>query len=302
MDMSTSAAESLAINSTNGRLRPVRVPPWLRAGMRMASVIAPDTAVKLAHNLFFTPQRARVRDEERLILDRGEAFALGAALGASLGKHSGRIAGRVWGEGPTVLLVHGWGGHAGQMTTLVAPAVAAGFRVVAVDLPGHGESAGRVSSLVHGASALARVAALFGPVRGLVAHSFGAAVSTYAMSNGLAVERAVFFAPPSRFETFWQRFRMGVGVSDLVMERMLHRAEGWLNVRFAGISPVDLAPRMETPLLVFHDPEDREMPFSEGAELAATWPGAELRRAEHLGHLRILRDPGCVAEAVGFLG
>jgi pimeloyl-ACP methyl ester carboxylesterase len=272
------------------------VPPWLRAGMKMASAIAPDTAVKLAHNLFFTPPRARVRDEERLILDRGETFALGA--------DSERIVGRVWGEwgeGPTVLLVHGWGGHAGQMTTLVAPAMAAGFRVVAVDLPGHGESAGRVSSLVHGASALARVASLFGPVRGLVAHSFGAAVSTYAMSSGLAVERAVFFAPPSRFETFWQRFRMGVGVSDLVMERMLHQAEDWLNVRFAGISPVDLAPRMETPLLVLHDPEDREMPFSEGVELAATWPGAVLRRADRLGHLRILRDPGCVAEAVSFL-
>ncbi|MES1211659.1 MAG: alpha/beta hydrolase, partial [Acidobacteriota bacterium] len=132
-------------------------------------------------------------------------------------------------------------------------------------------------------------------------HSSGAAVSTYAMSSGLAVERAVFFAPPSRFETFWQRFRMGAGVSDLVMERMLHRAEDWLNVRFAGISPVDLAPRMATPLLVLHDPEDREMPFSEGAELAASWPGAVLRRAERLGHLRILRDPGCVTEAVGFL-
>jgi pimeloyl-ACP methyl ester carboxylesterase len=293
MDVSPSAAQLSTGNSTNGRLRPVRVPPWLRAGMKVASAIAPDTAVKLAHNLFFAPQRARVREEERLILDRGETFALGT--------ESRRIVGRVWGEGPTLLLVHGWGGHAGQMTTLVDPAVAAGFRVVAVDLPGHGDSAGRVSSLVHGASALARVAALFGPVRCLIAHSFGAAVSTYALSRGLAVERAVFFAPPARFETFWQRFRMGVGVSDLVMERMLHRAEEWLDVRFAGISPVDLAPRMETPLLVLHDPEDREMPFGEGADLAASWPGAVLRRAEGLGHLRILRDPGCVAEAVSFL-
>lgn len=291
MDMST--AQSSAGNSTNGRLRPVRVLPWLRAGMKVASAIAPDTAVRLAHNLFFAPPRARVRDEERLVLARGETFALG--------NESRRIVGRVWGEGPTVLLVHGWGGHAGQMTTLVDPVVAAGFRAVALDLPGHGESAGRVSSLVHGTSALSRVASLFGPVRGLVAHSFGAAVGTYSMSGGLVVERAVFFAPPARFETFWLRFRMGAGVSDLVMERMLHRAEDWLNVRFEGISPVDLAPRMETPLLVLHDPEDREMPFGEGVELAGSWPGAVLHRAEGLGHLRILRDPQCVAEAVGFL-
>ena len=42
----------------------------------------------------------------------------------------GRVVGRAWGEGPTVLLVHGWGGHAGQMTPLVDSVVAAGHRAV----------------------------------------------------------------------------------------------------------------------------------------------------------------------------
>jgi hypothetical protein len=44
-----------------------------------------------------------------------------------------------------------------------------------------------------------------------------------------------------------------------------------------------------------------EVPFEEGAELARHWPGAELRPAAGLGHLRILRDARCVREAVGFL-
>ena len=43
------------------------------------------------------------------------------------------------------------------------------------------------------------------------------------------------------------------------------------------------------------------MSFGEGAELVARWPGAVLRRTEGLGHLRILRDERCVAEAVRFL-
>ena len=62
-----------------------------------------------------------------------------------------------------------------------------------------------------------------------------------------------------------------------------------------------MAPRMTAPLLVLHDAGDREMPFAEGAELAARWPGAALRRTEGLGHLRILRDPGCVGGAVAFV-
>ena len=65
------------------------------------------------------------------------------------------------------------------------PAVAAGFRVGALDLPGHGESSGSVSSLIHFASALVQSAALFRPVHGLVAHSFGAAASTASMVRAL---------------------------------------------------------------------------------------------------------------------
>ncbi|HXO26063.1 MAG TPA: alpha/beta fold hydrolase [Thermoanaerobaculia bacterium] len=279
--------------STTDRLRPAQVPGWFRAGFRVAGALAPGAAAGLARRLFFTPPRAAMRPEERAVLERGERFEVAAG--------GQRVVGRAWGEGPTVLLVHGWGGHSGQMTALVEPAVAAGFRAVAIDLPGHGESAGGMSSLVHFATALERAAALWKPVAGLVAHSFGAAASTYAMSRGLAVRRAVFFAPPARFDSFWTRFRTGVGVSDEVWRRLMRAAESWLQVRFDGIAPLDLAPAMAVPLLVLHDAGDREMSFGEGTELVGRWPGAVLCRTEGLGHLRILRDERCVAAAVRFL-
>jgi pimeloyl-ACP methyl ester carboxylesterase len=288
------AATPGSSNSTTDRLRPVQVPAWFRTGFRVAGTVAPGAAARLARRLFFTPPRAPLRDEERAMLACGEPFTLDVG--------GERVAGRAWGEGPTVLLAHGWGGHAGQMTPLVGPVVAAGFRAVAIDLPGHGESSGRVSSLVHFAAALERAAALWRPVSGLVAHSFGAAACTYAMSRGMAVGRAVFFAPPARFDSFWARFRMGVGVSDEVWGRMLTATERWLGLRFEGIAPIDLAPRMTVPLLVMVDPGDREILFEEAVELAGRWPGAVLKRAEGLGHLRILRDAGCVGAAVEFLG
>jgi len=89
--------------STTGRLRPVPAPSWLRAGMRLASAFAPGTAARIAGKLFFTPRHARVRDAEREVLARGELF--------SLAVRGDRVVGRAWGEGPTVLLAHGWGGH-----------------------------------------------------------------------------------------------------------------------------------------------------------------------------------------------
>jgi predicted alpha/beta hydrolase family esterase len=282
MQPDVTAALSSPVNSTTDRIRPIPVPPWLRAGMRVASTLAPGAAALLARKMFFTPRRARLRDEERAVLARGEAFSLEVS--------GQRVVGHTWGAGPTVFLIHGWGGHSGQMTPFVDPLVTAGFRAVAIDLPGHGGSAGSVSSVVHFAAALTRAAALWQPVAGLVAHSFGAAACTYAMSRGLSVGRAVFFAPPARFESFWARFQDSAGLPDEVMQRMLSGAEDWLHIRFDGLSPIDLAPR-----------EDRELPFEEGAEMARRWPGAELRRVEKLGHLRILRDERCGAETVEFL-
>lgn len=280
-------------NSTIDRLRPVRVPSWLRAGMKVAGAVAPGPAAVLAQRLFFSPPRTPARADELAVLAQGERFALQAG--------GQRVVGRAWGEGPTVLLVHGWGGHSGQMTSLVEPVVATGFRAVAIDLPGHGESGGRLSSVVHAAAAVEGVAALFRPVQGLIAHSFGAAASTYAMSRGVTVGRAVFFAPPASFESFWTRLQAGLGVSEGMIERMKQETERWLKVRFDGIAPLDLAPAMKTPLLVLHDPGDREMPFDEGEELVRRWPGAVLHRAAGRGHLRILRDETCVEEAVRFL-
>jgi hypothetical protein len=277
----------------NARLRPLRVPMWFRTGFRALGAVAPDTAAKVAKRLLFTPPRAVARDEARSVLDRGKRFVLDV--------EGQRVIGYEWGKGPAVLLVHGWGGRSGHMSALVDPLVAAGFRAVAIDMAGHGESQGRLSSLVHFTSAIERASALFQPMSGLVAHSFGAAACTYAMSRGLMCERVVFFAPPARFESLWARFRAGVGVSPKVWRAVVHASEVWLNLRFDSIAPIGFAPRMTAALLVLHAPDDREMLYEEGVELVSRWPNATLQPAEGRGHLRILRDSECVARAIAFL-
>jgi hypothetical protein len=55
------------------------------------------------------------------------------------------------------------------------------------------------------------------------------------------------------------------------------------------------------PLLVVHDREDREVPWQDGAGIAAGWPGARLLTTSGLGHRRILRAPAVVAAVAGFL-
>ena len=62
-------------------------------------------------------------------------------------------------HGPVVLLVHGWGGHAGQMLALADQLSAQGLRPVIVEMPAHGRSRGSVSNLPQFARVLEYVTA-----------------------------------------------------------------------------------------------------------------------------------------------
>jgi pyruvate dehydrogenase E2 component (dihydrolipoamide acetyltransferase) len=115
----------------------------------------------------------------------------------------------VAGEGESVLLVHGLGGGASNWI-LLAPALAARRRVIAVDLPGHGGSsplrcapsvaayADRLQLLLEGERALPA---------GVIGHSFGGAVaSVLAVRHPDAVRALVLVAAAgARRETLLER-------------------------------------------------------------------------------------------------
>ena len=77
------------------------------------------------------------------------------------------------GEGPAVLLVHGWEDDNSLWTPLIDALAPYGRAVVALDLPGHGFSEGDRAPLLLSAAAIAKVADAFGPIDAAVGHSFG---------------------------------------------------------------------------------------------------------------------------------
>lgn len=64
------------------------------------------------------------------------------------------------GSGPALLLLHGFGGSRADWRRLFDLDELAGFRLIAPDLPGHGETGGRCPPLIHRASAAAVLALL----------------------------------------------------------------------------------------------------------------------------------------------
>jgi len=274
--------------STNVRIEKA-LPRWVQATFANVGRVAPRLTSVVAAELFRTTHRSSPRPGEREVLESATAS---------------RIAGMQvwsWGEGPIVLLVHGWNGRSTQLGGFVSPLVARGHRVVAFDALGHGDSDGTKSSLPELANCIRQVVDELGGVYAIVAHSLGGAATTYALAYGLDAERVVFISPPADPREFLKMFAAALGINDDVRERVRQRLERRLGVPMEQMRAKALAPRMEIPLLVVHDRDDKEVPYSVGRRIASQWPGAELIITEGLGHQRILGDPNVRDAAVRFV-
>jgi pimeloyl-ACP methyl ester carboxylesterase len=265
----------------------------MRPGIVALSALSPRIAARLAERMFLTPPRHPA--------PQPELAALASARQATVRSDDANLTTWTWGDGPAVLLVHGWGGRGGQMFPFVAPLLARGHSVVTFDAPGHGRSPGSRSSLVEFIRAIHAVEGAVGPLQGVIAHSIGAAATACALRDGLDADSAVFVAPPTDLALYATLALDTLGFGRRARDLMRERVETRLGVPWSMLDVPGFAPLMRTPLLVIHDLDDIEVPWQDGAVIAQAWPGARLSVTSGLGHRRVLRDAAVVGEAVGFL-
>lgn len=207
-----------------------------------------------------------------------------------------------WGSGPCVVLVHGWSGRGLQLAAFAAPLVAAGFRVVAFDGPGHGNSPGSRTTIFELQQVLSDLAEKEGPVFGIVAHSFGVLVSALAIKRKLAVSKLVCISSPSSARYLLQSFCSTFNLSKNVEAGILSR----FNVEFGeklwdDISAIENLRNEKQPVLIIHDKEDSYVPCSNSRQLHAAIDTSEMMITTNLGHHRILREPIILEKVTEFM-
>ncbi len=121
------------------------------------------------------------------------------------------------------------------------------------------------------------------------------------MGRGLAIRRAVFLAPSIDVNSYSAQFQTLLGIEARVFASMRGRLERRLGFSWKDLDVAAWAPRMQAPLLVMHDRDDREVGWNNGAAIAKAWPGAELVTTTGLGHHRIVSDPAVIRQVVAFL-
>jgi pimeloyl-ACP methyl ester carboxylesterase len=262
----------------------------LRLSFRVTGALLPKFSGFLASQLFLRPKRIKRPKWEEDILKTANWNDLVSGT-------------RVWqwGEGPKILLVHGWDGRGSQLGRFVEPLLKVGFSVVMFDGPAHGDSQGVKTSMKLQASTIEKLSEEFGPFSGVIAHSFGGGASLHALHRGLPVSRAVLIGTPSRIRGIFDQFAAFWGLRKKARVAFQRSVE-----KEVGISVDDLEHSLRSPnsiskLLVVHDREDKEVPFESALEIQQNWPGSELLETTGSGHRQILKSPLVIGQVTRFL-
>lgn len=244
--------------------------------------------------IFLTPARGKARiPDVRPPGARAQTIPFG---------DDGTIAVWEWGksDSPAVLLVHGWEGTHADMDNFVAPLLAAGYRVAAFDLPAHGASTGKRAPIPLMAKAIRHVANTVGPLRGIIAHSIGCAVTVTSLTRGLSTERVVLISSPSNYRKQAKLIGRMVGINEVTWPAM----EAELNALGAELDAIDFPTAAKTltiPALVMHSDDDQVVSMQDSRDATAHWRGATFRLLSGLGHMRVLNDPEVIASSVAFV-
>lgn len=263
---------------------------WLT---KAAYYVAPVKSTKLLREKGFKVKPFPLSEDQRALMRQARSFYLNF--------NGNAIKVFEWGDGPLVLLVHGWSGRALQFDSLIRTLLTKGYKVVAFDHKGHGESSTRFSSFPEIVRSTELVASHYRKeLYGVVAHSIGSN-SIFKVCESMEQKlRVAVIAPVGNFMQMMEALRTRMGIYDKLFTRVISEIEMENGLQLADLISLDYGRIDRHDVLLVHDKFDRINKVSVSQELHENLRGSTLMQTEMLGHSRILDSVDVIARVVDY--
>lgn len=294
-------------------LRPNRIPmatvgfseriylQYLRTKFKTLSKLAPATAGRMAFDLFCTPYPKYKKRKAPAIFNHARNLTV-------VMKDKTKIKGFEWQSnspnGQTVLIAHGYASFAYKFEHYITPLLKMGYRVLAFDAPGHGQSEGKHINVVVYQEAIEQIMQQCGPVNHFIGHSLGAlTLSMIAEQIDRPNERKfVLIAPATKttttFDNFFKMMHFNQVTKDAFINQVLsltvHKVEYFASDRALA--------NYKGPLLWVHDQEDLVCPYKDLEEFQKNAPNnVEFLITNGLGHNKVYKTAEVLDQIMAFL-
>src|SRR6266496_1134079 len=209
----------------------------------------------------------------------------------------------VWGDGPLVVFVHGWSGRAAQMAPLALYVANLGFRSVALDVTGHGDSPKRHTRwdyFFRDIAALSR--SLDGEVYAYVGHSAGALSMMAARAlKGIHAQRYACICAPSFPFPPINVIQRKLNPKESVLEHYKKFIAGQFETTWEELQAGCSYANAGSDTLLFYDETDRFVNHREGDKIQTICPGAQVVKTRAYSHQQILAAPELAQTLGAFL-
>jgi len=288
---------------------------------KLIEFFRPKRAVNWAINLFFTPRRFKRPHREQGFQEQASLQRMPFEIGKfeeiyklssfsmdrkipltkfdPIGKNYYAL--YTLGEGPTILLVHGWSGRASRMGTIAKIFVEHGYKVLTFDAFAHGESPGYQTSGLEFAAIIKDIYENYGPFQAIVGHSLGGMAAGLAIKNGVVAEKLITIGTPTNMQFVLDSFGEILNASDRTVNGIKNFVEELVGQSADIFSLTNIAKDFRIDGLIVHDKNDKEAPVKHAYALKDVWDRSELLITEKLGHTRILRDETTLKQIFYFI-
>lgn len=258
-------------------LRPL-VAKALGQYLNFLAVFSPAMAAKRAFFIFCRVRKGRVMPFQKDYLESARH---------SVEEISGhQIQTYQWfGEGPRVLLIHGWESNTFRWRNLIGFLREAGFHIIAFDAPAHGYSSGSFLHVPLYTECVEHMVQTYQP-RHIVGHSVGGMTALYHAHRhpNEQVEKIVTIGSPSEFHEIMENYQHILQFNNRVMralDRFIHAEFGFHVHEFSTSRFAVGNPKKG---LLLHDRHDTIAPFHASQKVHDSWHDSVLVPTEGLGH------------------
>lgn len=250
----------------------------LRFRINTTAIFSPLHAGKLALDLFRTPRKGRLREQDLTFLQGAEQVKI-PVQGQDIQTY------RWVSNGPTILMAHGWESNSARWRTFINLFRKKGYQIVALDAPGHGASSSdRFDAHIYGL-ALQAVAEQHKP-EFIVGHSAGGMALLYYLSfaQPTFVKGSVVVAAPSTLRMVLNNFCKIMGFNQQTVKGLDQAILECFTLSADDFSLFYFAEKTICPGLLMFDTDDAIASYAEGRRLTEYWKNSQFKGYSGFGH------------------
>ena len=255
--------------------------------------IAPDFTLRFISRMFFYPKEFNTNKLQNDILQKASI--------SHVNMRDKTVKVWKWGEGPAVVLAHGWGGRGIQFSEFISPLIDSGHTVIAYDNPAHGDSGGTNTNFFEFVETIKAVSDSTVGVKAVIAHSFGAAAALNLDDAINGNIKLVLISPIFYLEEEIYKFARMFGLYEAPYKKVIEQLELKHRLKLSDVSPSRLSEMVSSESLIIHDELDKITPVSQASILSKYLKNAKFIKTYGLGHSRLLKDMKTVDHTIRFL-